>query len=160
MNRKVLVAVALVVVLVGGFFIVRQLTSDDEPAARPPTLVDTADPSFFGVFEGRVPCADCERVKVRLVLSRHPETKAPTTYVLERIDVGRSNARQTTSGRWTIARGTSTDPRAEVYRLDSRAPVGFRLYQAVDHDILLFLDEDLHLRVGDAGHSYTLSRTQ
>lgn len=159
MTRTTVALVAvLAAVLVGGFFAVRALAFD-EPAPGPPSVVDTADPSFFGVFEGRVPCADCERVKVRLVLRRDPETNAPTTYVLERINVGQGNARHTTTGRWTITRGAKGNPRAAVYRLGAQAPAGFRLYQVADDNILLLLDDGMRLKVGDAGHSYTLSRT-
>ncbi|MQA77021.1 MAG: hypothetical protein GEV10_00825 [Streptosporangiales bacterium] len=160
MSRKTVVVVAVLAaaVLLGGLLAVRALAFD-ERAAAPPTAVDTGDPSFFGVFEGRVPCAGCERVKVRLVLRQNPATSEPTTYVLEQINVGQGDERHTTSGRWTITRGTKADPRAAVYRLGARAPEGFRLYQVADDNILLFLDDGMRLKVGDAGHSYTLSRT-
>jgi hypothetical protein len=46
--------------------------------------------------------ADCERVKVVLILYQDPATKAPTTYVSERINVGKGNQRHTTRGNWSI----------------------------------------------------------
>lgn len=159
MNRKivVLVVVAVVAVLAGGFWLLRN--DSNETPTTPPSSFNANDPSFFGVFEGRVPCTDCERVKVVLILYQDPATKTPTTYVLERIDVGKGNERYITKGSWTTAHGTKTDPEAVVYRLDTEAPEGFRLYQAIDKSILLFLKEDLSLKVGNAGHSYTLSKT-
>jgi hypothetical protein len=47
-----------------------------------------------------------------------------------------------------------------AYRLDASAPADFSTYLPVGGDILLFLNPDLYPRVGDASHSFTLSRTR
>lgn len=158
MNRKLLAFLVLTIMLLGGFWLFRSYFSDDAPATTPPTTFDANDPSLLGVFEGRIPCADCERTKVRLILYQNQTTKTPTTYILERINVGESNERHITNGNWTISHGTKADPEAVVYQLDTKLE-GFRTYQALAENILLFLEEDMSLKVGDPGHSYTLSKT-
>lgn len=162
MTRKSLMLV-LVLVLVagvaGGVWLYRGSDRESGSAVAPLTVVDPGDSSVLGVFEGRIPCAGCERVKVRLILRQDPATKKPTTYVLERINVGEGDARHITNGTWEVSRGTQVDPGATVYRLSAEAPDGFRFYQAVDANILLFLDEDMRLKVGDASHGFTLSKT-
>lgn len=157
MNRRLLVILILIVALAGGGWTLRNYYVDS-PTAVPPTAVDADDPSLFGVFEGRTPCPDCERTKVRLILYQNPTTKAPTTYVLERIYVGKDNIRHITKGDWAITRGTKEDSKAMVYQLNTDLE-GFGLYQAADKNILLFLEDDLSLKVGTPGHSYTLSKT-
>ena len=123
----------------------------------PPPLAQPGRADLFGVFEGRVPCTDCERVKVRLTLSA--DDAAPTDYVLELIHVGQGDERQVSEGSWRIESGAAADPDATTYVLDEHAPEGYRRYLAVGDDILFFLDADGRLVVGDAGHSFTLSRT-
>jgi hypothetical protein len=162
MSRKnktfLFLSLILAFIFAGGLWLFNNFYAQDTPGT-PRTVFDTKDPSFFGVFEGRIPCAGCERVKVALVLYQDPLTQAPAKYVLERINVGKDNQRHIAKGNWTIARGTKADPAATVYRLGTDAPAGFRLYQAADKNILLFLNEDMSLKVGDAGHSYTLNKT-
>ena len=66
-----LLAAFIILLLAGGFWLFRNHYSQDA-ATTPPTAFDTKDPSFFGVFKGRVPCPDCERVKVVLILYQDP----------------------------------------------------------------------------------------
>ena len=124
-------------------------------AARPPVL---------GVFEGRTPCGkvaaeftgfpaqNCEKIKWRLILYHHPESSRPSTY---RFDGTRTRR----EGTWSIIRGTATDPQAIVYRLKYEAGAKSVAFLKADDNILLLLDRNLRLMVGDASWSYTLSRT-
>ena len=148
------IAVVALLVLGVGLLVSRIPSSTD-----PPVAVETGDPTLLGVFEGRVPCTDCERVKVRLTLFQDAATREPTTYVLELIHVGLGDERQTTEGPWTITHGTATDDEAIVYGLGGDATDGYRQFQVADENILLFRGGDGSLTVGDASHSFTLSRT-
>lgn len=112
----------------------------------------------FGIFEGRVPCADCERLKLRLTLHKNAQDETPTTYVLERIYVGSGDTRHVTDGRWSV--DVATGPDAVVYQLDGATPVEFSRFLPVGHDLLLLLDDNGEPRVGNASHSFTLSRTE
>jgi hypothetical protein len=114
--------------------------------------------SLLGVFEGKIPCDDCERIKVRLSLYVKENNSAG--YTLERIYVGKGDDRTTNSGNWTISQGIKVNPNALVYILDSNSPTDFRYYYAVDDNLLLMLNGTMDLKVGDASGSYTLSRTR
>jgi hypothetical protein len=131
----------------------------------PPTN-DRGDP-IFAVFEGRIPCTDsklsgCDKIKVALALYRDTKSQAPTTYKLARVYVATSpeGARSVVDGAWTVTRGMKLNPGAAVYRLDAGAPPEFRAYWSIGEDILFVLDKDMSPRVGTAGWSYVLNRTQ
>jgi hypothetical protein len=126
---------------------------DPIPDRSPP-----AGSHLYGVFEGKVPCEDCERVKVRLALFRNSDSAGANTYLLERIEVYEGH-RVTSRGRWSSTRETVAGLDGLVYRLEG-APDDFGWYLAVGDDLLLMLDRELTPRVGNASHSFTLSRTQ
>lgn len=121
-------------------------------------------PAVLGVFEGRTPCGavaieftgfpaqNCEKIKWRLILNQEPTSGRPTTY---RYDGTRTRR----EGTWDIVRGTATDPDAVVYRLKYDDSAGSVEFLKVDDNILLLLDRNRKLLVGDASWSYTLSRT-
>ena len=113
----------------------------------------------FGVYEGKTPCGDCERIKVALTLFVDQETNAPTKYLLERIYVGKGDDRTINEGTWQTTTGSPTDAEAVVVQLDT-APPEFHRYQRVGKEILLILDAGDRPLVGDAQHSFTLSQTQ
>jgi hypothetical protein len=134
------------------------------PPAAPepwyPATSENGDP-VFAVFESRIPCADCERITVALVLYRDRQTQAPTMYKLARVYVAKSpEDRIVSGGTWSVARGTKLDPRATVYQLDSNAPREFQFYWAIGQDILFILDPALSPKVGTAGYGYALNRTR
>lgn len=127
---------------------------------------DAGDP-VGAVYEGRVPCSDmdppsCEKVKVALVLYQEIDSGALTTYKLARVYVGDTpeGRQERTEGAVTVAPGTSLDPGATVYELDSSAPLDFRLFWAIGDDLLFILDQHRQPKVGTASWSYVLNRTQ
>ncbi len=112
----------------------------------------------FAVFESRIPCDDCEKIKFALALYVDSKTQQPTTYQMARVYVAKGNDRTINTGTWTITHGTSLDPQAVVYRLDTNAPEEFQYFWAIGDDILFILDQEMKPRVGTAGYSYALNR--
>jgi hypothetical protein len=112
----------------------------------------------FAVFESRIPCDDCEKIKFALALYMDSETKMPTTYQMARVYVAKGNDRTINTGTWTITHGTSLNSQAVVYRLDTNAPQEFQFFWAIGEDILFILDQEMNPRVGTAGYSYALNR--
>jgi hypothetical protein len=116
-----------------------------------------------GVFEGRTPCGaiatgftgfpaqNCEKIKWRLTLYHDATTGNPTTYVFD-------GTRATRRGRWRIERAAGPERRCLVYHLDYDGPAKVLSLLAVDQDVLLLLDHDLNVLVGDASWSYALNR--
>jgi len=118
----------------------------------------------LGVFEGRTPCgriaveftgfpgAGCEKIKWRLTLYQDSITGRPTTFKYQ-------GTRTTREGTWVLTRGTASDPRAAVVRLNPPAPHPSIRLQRVD-DVLLLLDAAGKVLTGDASWSYTLNRLE
>ena len=123
-----------------------------------PAFNENGDP-VFAVFESRIPCADCEKIKFSLVLYRDPENNVPTTYKMARVYVAKGDDRIINEGNWSITNGTQLDLQAVVYQLDANAPQEFQSFWAIGEDILFILDQEMNPRVGDAGYGYALNRT-
>jgi hypothetical protein len=136
-------------------------------------------PSVLGIFEGRPPClemaiqleiattADCTKLKCDLTFYRDPVTFQPTTYTLSIVgggDIvkqeGGSYRQKVLKGKWTIVKGTKSNPEAEIYRLElSKTGAYFYLLKG-DENVLFILDENREFRVGNDKFSYTLNRVE
>ena len=115
---------------------------------------------LLGVFESRIPCADCERLKFALAIYQDQQTNLPTTYVMSRVYVGRDENRISNNGNVNVTTGTSIDPSHIVYNLTSGAPNEFQSFWKVDDNLLFILDSNLSPRLGDSGYGYVLNRVR
>jgi hypothetical protein len=118
--------------------------------------------SVFGVFEGRTPCGpiateftgfpslNCEKIKWRLTLFRDPVTIRPTSFSFQ-------GTRATRQGRWRSAADGVAGSNRVVYHLSYGSGATLSLL-SVDDRLLLLLDRDGRVLVGDPTGSYTLSR--
>jgi hypothetical protein len=125
-------------------------------------------PQVHGYFEGRSPCREitemlnadgrdsCIKIKWQLLLFQDPVTHAPTTYALG----GFAWRNPPKTGKWAIIKGTKEDPNAVVYQLEPDNPQGFLSFVKADDNILLFLDKEKKLLVGNSQFSYTLNRVR
>jgi hypothetical protein len=95
-------------------------------------------------------------------LNEDATTHAPTTYALlckagvtspnrPGLDSGAKTVER--KGRWSIAKGTTSNPDAVVYELDGAVSL-----LKLDANVLHVLDRDRRLLLGGAGWSYTLYR--
>jgi hypothetical protein len=124
-----------------------------------PEFNDKKNP-VLAVYESRIPCLDCERIKMALVIYGHPATHQPTTYMMARIYVGKNNDRVINSGEINIDKGTALDENHTVYRLKTGAPSEYQSFWLVTRDILFILDDAFMPKAGDAGQGYVLNRTK
>jgi hypothetical protein len=123
-------------------------------------------PQVHGYFEGRSPCRGitqmlgatgreaCIKIKWQLILFQDPASGAPTTYALG----GFEWRNPPKTGKWAMVKGTQEDPNAVVYQLEPDNPPGFLSFLKADENILLFLDKERNLLVGNSRFSYTLNR--
>lgn len=166
-NPRTVIAVTLSILSLCAFSGCTQ--EQPKTTALPPWYPETneAGDPVFAVFEGRVPCADparvgCEKIKVALAVYHDGKSKALTTYKLARIYVATSpeGSREIVDGKLSVSRGTKLHEGETTYQLDDNAPKEFQNYWLIGDDILFLLDESLKPRVGTAGWSYVLNRTQ
>ena len=141
-----------------------------EPTSAAPSFwkARPQGPQVFGYFEGRSPCQEvatmlkvsgrdaCIKIKWQLILFQDPVTHAPTTYALG----GFAWRNPPKTGKWAIVKGAKEDPNAVVYQLDPDDPEGFLSFQKADDNILLFLDKNRELLVGNEQFSFTLNRVR
>lgn len=155
-------ALALAAVIVAALLTARG--DPPEPQTFGPwyPLTNEAGAPALADFENHVPCtidnppiAECQRVKLGIVLYGTPT--APSTYLISIVRVGVSDDRETHTGTWTVARGTALDPRATVYELDKSAPAHLRTFWPVGTHILYLLDQSRMPRPGDAAYGYALT---
>jgi hypothetical protein len=144
------------------------------PLAEGVENASATDPS---VFVGSSPCdtairqplgipadTDANLIQWRLTLHQDPQTREPAGYQLRftygatvQGTPGLAGAKTTVDrkGRWTLARGTKSNPDTVVYELaDSVA------FCKIGEDLLHVLDSDRRLMVGNGGWSYTLNRLE
>src|SRR5258705_9422921 len=100
-------------------------------------------PVLLARFAGNLPCADCPALHMELAL--HVDRGgAPTTFEQQLIYVATRDGDRTftTTGRWTIRRGSATDPTATVYELDTDRPHERQFLLKVGDRALRLLDRD------------------
>ena len=125
---------------------------------------DTIPPGsvVLAYYEGRTACQElmaalqegyreaCAKRKLSLVLYVDSATRRPTSYKLRGVGI------RSGTGKWTIEKGTPTDPEAIIYRLDMGA-VNMLLWKG-DEQVLFILDQDKRFLIGNAKYGYTLNR--
>jgi hypothetical protein len=108
----------------------------------------------------------CERISWQLALAKDPQTGQPDAFSLTAVHGmqmvnapgfvdGGSTVRLT--GRWSIAAGTRTNPKAIIYRLAAERQA-YAEFARIGGNLLHLLSDDRSLSVGNAGWSYTLNR--
>ncbi len=120
------------------------------------------------VFVGRTPCQEfaqehpemnvsptCFKLKWKLVLNRDPLTNLPSTCVMRKIV---DNQPKEVTGRWSIQRGTISDPESIIYQIDFDGQGESISLLAGDNNILFFLDKNHQPLVGNQDFSFVLNR--
>jgi len=88
-----------------------------------------------------------------VVLYQDPVTHEPTMYETHGM------AKRTGKGKWHIVRGTPTDPKAIVFKLDLSQHTFLYLLKG-DDNVLFILDKNKNFLIGNANFSYTMNRAR
>lgn len=94
-----------------------------------------ATPQVLGVYEGRLPCADCEGIDTVLTLY------VDNTYEMSSTYIGKEVQPFIEKGQWATVKGDATNPEATVYQLDSTGAT-VQNYLLVDDNTLQQLDSE------------------
>jgi copper homeostasis protein (lipoprotein) len=105
------------------------------------------DTNSIIVFEGTLPCADCDGIKTTLTLY-HNKIKNQTTYKLREVYLYPNNDKTfDTYGNWNALKGTQQDPNAIVYQLavQNEDPEDSDVinYLVVDKKTLMLIDDEM-----------------
>lgn len=149
-NKKIIAAFIIVLVLLAGLVLFQNQNSQKQTITTQPTISPTiADGDdrkvVLGVFEGTIPCADCEGIKMKLTLYQDPTTLGAAGFTLDSTYIGQPNGTFNTQGQWDYLRGNSEDPNATIYGLDLDKPQLERQYfLKVGDDKVTMLDENMN----------------
>ena len=133
----------------------------------------------IGIFEGSTPCGEmpraflrvpvkdsCEFIRWHFTFYQSSEPAKASSFTMTAIygltqpntqDFSRSYQRRA-EGKWTMQKGLQGNPNADVYRLITTNNDTICFLQ-LNPDLLHPLDPSGKLMIGNAGWSYTLSRT-
>lgn len=112
------------------------------------------------VYEGILPCADCEGIKTTLTLFQN-NLKKQYTYMLQEKYLGQDNDKTfETTGNWSALKGTQQDPNAIVFQLsiqnDDPEDSDVINYLVVDKNTIKLIDEEMN--EFESKLNYTLSK--
>lgn len=113
------------------------------------------------VYSGILPCADCAGIRTELRLYAEQPSGRPIRYELSETYLATRDGDRAfeKSGRWTLLRGSASDPNATVYQLDFDRPATQRDFLRVGDDELRLLDRRQHEIPSAAPHSlYRVAR--
>jgi hypothetical protein len=109
----------------------------------------------------------CMMVEWKLTLYVDPVTQKPTTYKLTGINrfseketnqYSQPGTKTTSEGKWTIVRGTTSNPNATLYQLNPDKPALTLSLLKLHDNLLHVLDQEGRLMIGNEFFSYTLNR--
>jgi uncharacterized lipoprotein NlpE involved in copper resistance len=108
------------------------------------------------VYEGVLPCADCEGIKTELTLYRKAESSDPATYRLSETYLGRRGKGFVSTGKWAITHGAGAQAEATVYQLDPDKPDRMRSFLVINDTQIRQLDKQQ--QEFDSKLNYTLTK--
>jgi hypothetical protein len=128
--------------------------------------------SSIGTFDCRAPCdkkllqlsdksaAGCNIIKLRLTLYQDSITHTPSSFLINKIYVGKGDTRYENTGKWEIVKGKRNGSDVIIYKLHAyKDNLEFNLLKG-DNNLLFFLDENMNFQVGDYYTSFTLNRVK
>jgi uncharacterized lipoprotein NlpE involved in copper resistance len=101
-------------------------------------------PAWIGVYNGTLPCADCEGIETML------ELQADSSYVLETQHLGKSEEINNYAGKFTL--------NEDVVVLDNAQYNGFNTQYLIGDSTLTQLDADGNVIVGELAEKYILKK--
>ncbi|KGN99661.1 hypothetical protein HR11_05380 [Porphyromonas macacae] len=126
----------------------KQNTADtqQETEIKTETAVETAKPDYFGIYEGTLPCADCEGIKTTLTINED------TTYTLISEYLGKKdNNVFETSGVYNIIN-------ENVIELVTPSSGEKTYYKILDNSSVALCDDKGTLNEGELAAHYILKR--
>ena len=99
---------------------------------------------LIGVYEGVLPCADCEGIKTELTLFQDVANAENNSYILKETYLGVNTGDTTfiSKGKWDILKGIKTDKEAAVFFLNYDRPDESKYYLKEDEATIVMLDKE------------------
>ena len=132
-------------------------TKDKNSSLTNRTLL--SDNNSIVIYEGTLPCADCEGIKTKLTLYQN-KSKNQYTYKLQEVYLGQGNDKTfETYGKWNALKGTQQDPNAIVFQLsvqnDDPEDGDVVNYLVVDKNTIKQIDDEMNEFESKSNYSLT-----
>lgn len=167
-----LIVIALIIAGVGFFFwytrqpgtnLLTRLTAPDQ--ASPEQAFQTTYSSEAAIYQGTLPCADCEGIQTVLTLDPSPDgqpiDRIGSTYQLSMTYLGKDVSPVTTSGTWLLQNSqaypqSTFNPSVDFIVLDHLSAENRTIYWLKDARTLVQLDADGN-EIDAPGMNFTLT---
>ena len=151
MNKAIVVTLLITLAIgTGYYFLTAGKALRVSPAIKTttaPTGIKDGNDSkvVLGVFEGTIPCADCEGIQMKLTLYQDPKTLASAGFTLVQTYIGKTDSTFNEQGEWDYLRGNDEDPDATIYGLNLDKPKEDQMYfLKVGEDKVTMLDPEMN----------------
>ncbi|HRN56045.1 MAG TPA: copper resistance protein NlpE [Agriterribacter sp.] len=100
--------------------------------------------TLVGVFEGILPCADCEGIRMELTLYQDLANADNNSYILKEtyLGVNTGDTTFTSNGKWDIVKGIKADSEAAVYFLNYDRPDEPKYFLKQGDTTIVMLDKE------------------
>ena len=150
MPRNAVLAFVLMVLVAAAWRVYRGADVAESPAPQ-------MEASLTSVYEGVLPCADCEGIATSLTLSQYEPNRSEGTFQLGETYMGEGGSSFASEGVWTTWRGNAVDENATVVVLNPDSPDDEqRYYERMGGNELRLLDRNLNPIESDL--NYVLTR--
>lgn len=134
----------IIVILTAGLIVYKNQQNIKTSSSQIQTTTPSPTPLLSDVFNGILPCADCQGIDETLTLSKDSPEATGGAYKLKDVYLGKDAIPFETTGKWTIIKGSATDKNATVYKLTTeKGEVSY--YLLADPDTLKPLDKQKKL---------------
>jgi len=125
----------------------------DPPASGPEEVILEADASEWLIYEGTIPCTDCEGIRMRLKLENKSGADEKS-YELTETYLGTKDGNRNFQSRgiYQITYGHGTDPTAILITLVNKNNVQ-RVFMQDESENLIMLDKDGQIIKSEKNHS-------
>lgn len=147
--RRVLIPILIILIVAIGLLFF--FTKSPFPHKTNDTAKTLPQKRVLGIYTGTLPCADCSGLKTTLTLYTN------STYHLSEIYLGKSDKPFEQDGSFSIVKGTTDNPSALIYAIDTGSKDNPWYFLRVDNNHLTALDAEKKI-INAPGMNFTLTR--
>ncbi|MBC5992517.1 copper resistance protein NlpE [Pontibacter cellulosilyticus] len=121
------------------------------------TAASNPNTAYLGVYQGTLPCTDCQGIVMELTLKENGKSKSKT-FVLKQKYLGKPAAQSvyTVTGKWFLATGNKQNPKARILQLIPDGKEDLLYFELLKDGSIKMLDNRQNQL--KSKHNYTLKK--
>ena len=129
------------------------------PSTPYPEVTTAPNPNaaYLGIYQGTLPCADCQGIAMELTLKENGKSKSKT-FVLKQKYLGKpaTQSMYTVTGKWFLATGNKQNPKARILQLIPDGKEDLLYFELLKDGSIKMLDRRQNQI--KSKHNYTLKK--